>query len=339
MFRLAAIPDVIINDWNLSNTSAGISRTGGINQERAEEKNIPVNSSVSAQLKSSSANRIVARSSKSSVVGGNTSSMFGNRYSRSLPSAAGKPMVIKSSQFQQVKSREIVTPNESAASILMQENKEDRSPIDIATENAIVVVQSTEESIEMSDTTTEPQIQKTEIQNEPAFRVKVVECLIFGWPYDGKELISDFNKQSQVIHICDSFISDPKLVPLRAKLIRWILQTSQQEIWSVKRQMILLLGILISRCCYYLGEVETAIQFLVDSYAGNTKHAPVREAVVICFKTILGSIDAKIIAILKSKCAPSVRLLCVSAASDTSTGVLEELQQVKNLWSLIHGAL
>lgn len=330
MSKLAAIPDDITVAYN----NAG--DIGDVKQSKIEERgSIPTNMSVSAQLKSSSANRVAARSSKTSVVGGSTSSMFGNRYSRSLP-AAGNKVASKSSQVAQLKSSQVQTPHESSAGSLIPETVVHGSSIDVAPENVIIITESIEESIESSTTKDESKPQFGESQNEPAFRVKVLECFAYGWPYDGKELIGEFNNQSQVIQLCDSFKSDSNLCPLRAKLIRWILKSSQQEIWSIKRQMILLLGVLISRCSCNLGEIENAINFLVDSYSGNSKHAPVREAVLSCLKMILGSIDAKVIAMLKANCAPSIRLLSVSAASDTSTGVLEELQQVKNLWSSIH---
>jgi hypothetical protein len=160
--------------------------------------------------------------------------------------------------------------------------------------------------------------------NDPAFRLKALECVLHGWPLDRKGI--------------DSF--GDRVEHAGKRIVSWVFRSSVNEVWSLKRVGLLLLGTILSHS--YSNQRENtlrAIPFIRSSFSGNLKHTPVREACLIALRTLCSSQNSSCIATLNSEAsAADVRVLFVTAASDSSPVVLEELQRLRVAWAAVRQA-
>jgi hypothetical protein len=175
--------------------------------------------------------------------------------------------------------------------------------------------------------------------SEPAFRVKILECITIGWPYANISDLDEVNLRSETL-VAEIPSRPPwktrEQEKIKRRCLDWAFGVAPNEVWSVKKSAILLLGTILSRERCISRDVESAVQFILDSYNNNSKHAQVREACISSLRTLLSSIDFATVKVIKDVCPKIVRQLIVIASSDNSPGVLEEIQLLRNFWSSLH---
>jgi hypothetical protein len=242
--------------------------------------------------------------------------MFGDRYSKSFAkvSAPAAPRVA-------VTRRVVAAPAASAAptasvqsppSTPVGETQSDLEQAAIAAGNTASNAPSTEAAENLVSS------------NDPAFRLKALECLLHGWPLGGPSIDG----------LGDRFEQAGK------RIVSWVFKSSMNEAWSLKRVGLLLLGTIISRSqSDQVANTTRAIPFIRSSFSSNLKHTPVREACLIALRTLCSSQNSSCIATLNTEAsAADVRVLFVSAASDASPAVLEELQRLRVAWAAVRQA-
>ena len=164
---------------------------------------------------------------------------------------------------------------------------------------------------------------------DPAFRVKMMECVQNGWP--DVSLISDVLMPSSKNEE-KSFASFLELK--RQEVLEWVYKKSGGEIWSLKRQGLLILSAVISRWENVPElELRKAVDFICESYLANSMHNQVREGSLVSLRRILeDSIGSLTFEVLRGPLSHDIRILLLRAQNDSSPGVLDELQRIRAVW-------
>lgn len=178
--------------------------------------------------------------------------------------------------------------------------------------------------VQYASVTTRTGDQKTVDAIDPAFRVKLMECIYFGWP------VGDLQNEIEVCPSTDSV----SFSNIRQEVLVWIYRSSKDEIWSIKRQGLLILSSIIFKWSHISKEeLSAAVNFITDSYRLNAMHNQVREAALFCLRRLLEeSKQPSVIDLLKGEFAPNIRMLLLQAQSDSAPGVQDELQRIRSKW-------
>jgi hypothetical protein len=224
--------------------------------------------------------RIVSKPLKSA------SSMFGDRYSKSLPKALNTVKTVKSATVRALHSNAAISSNSDP-----------------------IIVPVTSESANL----------KNQTIIDPAHSVKILESLGYVWV-----------NEITLPH------SDPSLISIRLNVLGWIYANSKNEIWSIKRQALILLGVISIRTRdLSSSDILKFVSHICDSYNGNSMHNQVREASISSLRKFLEQGEGSSIELLKAEHAPAIRLLMTRAQSDSAPGVLDELHRMKTIWRTV----
>lgn len=248
---------------------------------------------------------------RAAVAAKQTNNMFGDRYSRSFTSSSKAPTASAPAPI-----RRVVAAPTSAAAPVPAPTVQMQSTIATPASEVPSVPEQTVDVVVGGNT---PAL------NDPAFRLKALECILYGWPLkqnyagDAREAIELAEKS----------------------IVSWVLKSSVHEVWSLKRVGLLLLGTIVARSesLLIVNTTSRVIGFLRSSFSGNVKHSPVREACLIALRTLCASQNSVCIAALNTEVsANDVRTLFVAAGADSAPAVLEELQRVRVAWAAVRQA-
>lgn len=244
-------------------------------------------------IKSFDDNEILAQDQKSilkSSIPPSSSNMFGDRYSKHLPAKAAVKLSVGAGRRR---------ANRNTPAEIQDQTIANRTP-----------------ERGMAHTLGSDYI-------DPAYRVKLMECIYYGWPM----------MISESMDVCS-----PAAAPTlsRSVVLKWVYIHSKVDNWSIKRQGILILSSIV---CGWSGvsreDLVMAIKFVTESYATNSAHNQVREAALFCLRRIIeNSTELSIQNCLKQELGHDIRLLLVQAQSDSAPGVLDELQRIRSIWKI-----
>lgn len=158
--------------------------------------------------------------------------------------------------------------------------------------------------------------------SDPAYRVKVMECIYFGWPIDQ---VSAGRKEQNVW---------ADLQSSRDRVLQWVYNSSKNDTWSIKRQGLLILSSIISRWSDIRQEtMSTVVAFICYSYKSNSMHNQVRETALFCLRRILvDSENDEVLNALRGPLSQDIRVLLLQAQNDSAPAVLDELHRIRSKW-------
>lgn len=159
---------------------------------------------------------------------------------------------------------------------------------------------------------------------DPAYRVKLMECINYMWP-----LSNTGNNSATPIGRYNLLVTEK-----RQKILSWVYLISKGEIWSIKRQGLLILSSIVPKWSdISQEEMGKVVKFISDSYVSNTMHSQVREASLFCLRRILEDYgDSDAVEVLRGSFAHEVRVILLQAQPDNSPGVLDELHRIRSIW-------
>lgn len=151
---------------------------------------------------------------------------------------------------------------------------------------------------------------------EPAYRIKLLECVAKGWP--------------GLIDACQpSAESMSSLLSLRSMLSEWCFKVLEVEIWSLRRAALVVLSAFFS--VNYFEEDLGRLLSGISSALGDAKHMHLRKAALNCLKTLLEKLKRE--SLLEHKA--EIKKIILSGRADKQPEVLEVASEVQSVYNQV----
>lgn len=147
------------------------------------------------------------------------------------------------------------------------------------------------------------------IDKDPAFRVKILDIIFYSWPRRAN--------------------SNPKLVEYGKQLIIWCCCVMRNEVWSIRRCALEMLGVVAPTVCD-----ETYISMsLVAIIAGaaDSKYSKVRKAALDALLSMMVQ-ENELFVMMKKRFYDEVKSVIISTSKDTQPDVLDASAKCSSRW-------